>query len=42
MLAAATLITGGITLTLQWTKTRKQEVRVAVTPNAILLSGVLP
>lgn len=42
VLAAATLITGGITLTLQWTKTRKQEVRVAVTPNAILLSGVLP
>jgi len=42
VLAAAALITGGITLTLKWTATRTQEVHVAVTPNSILLSGALP
>jgi hypothetical protein len=42
VLAAAAIITGGITLTLKWTATQKQEVRVAVTPNSILLSGALP
>jgi hypothetical protein len=42
ILAAATLITGGITLTLRWSQTRSREVHVAVTPHAILLSGSLP
>jgi hypothetical protein len=42
VLAAAALITGGITLTLKWTATTQQEVRVAVTPNSVVLSGLLP
>ena len=42
VLAAATLITGGLTLTLTWSRSHSQEVHVAATPNAILLSGSLP
>ena len=42
VLAAAAIITGGLTLTLRLTATKQQEVRVAVTPNGVLLSGELP
>jgi tetratricopeptide (TPR) repeat protein len=42
ILAAATVLTGGITLTLTWSRSHAQEVRVAATPNAVLVSGSFP
>lgn len=42
ILAAAAVITGGVTFTLAWSQSHSQEVRVAATPNAILLSGSFP